>query len=454
METRANYVIVGVFTLLALLAAFGFVYWTARYGDRTETVDVIIRIPGSAAGLGRGSAILFNGIRVGEVTNVFLDAQNPSLAIAGGAIDVRTPLKPSTRAALGVQGLTGQAYVEFKGGNADEPNLIGATKGPIDITADPSSLNDVVDAARTIVNRADAVLTNLEQTVADVRAPLTNTVKNAETFSNALAANSDGVEAFLKNVSELSQALAGTGARLDATLTKVDGVLDAVVPDKVRATLSNIEKLTADLAASSGEVDALMASVKETSARAQAAINRVDTLVATVKPEDISRIVADIKTASGGAPELIADAQQAAKDVRELTARLAGEADGVSTIIKDTGEMMARLNAASVRVDGVLQKVDALLGSGEANGVMTELRATLAAYRQLANTINARAPEIANGLARFTGGGLRDIQQAVGAAQTSIQRIERAITDLSANPQRILSGGQGEVRTYGDRQRR
>ncbi|MGL4405609.1 MAG: MlaD family protein, partial [Notoacmeibacter sp.] len=101
METRANYVIVGVFTLLALLSAFAFVYWTARYGNRSETVQVSIRIPGSAAGLGRGSAILFNGIRVGEVQNVFLDAKDPTIAIADGAIDVRTPLKASTRAALG-----------------------------------------------------------------------------------------------------------------------------------------------------------------------------------------------------------------------------------------------------------------------------------------------------------------------------------------------------------------
>ena len=38
METKANYVIVGIFTLAAILAAFGFVYWTAAIGDRGETV--------------------------------------------------------------------------------------------------------------------------------------------------------------------------------------------------------------------------------------------------------------------------------------------------------------------------------------------------------------------------------------------------------------------------------
>jgi phospholipid/cholesterol/gamma-HCH transport system substrate-binding protein len=36
METRANYIIVGIFTLVALVAAFAFIYWTAAIGDRGD----------------------------------------------------------------------------------------------------------------------------------------------------------------------------------------------------------------------------------------------------------------------------------------------------------------------------------------------------------------------------------------------------------------------------------
>jgi phospholipid/cholesterol/gamma-HCH transport system substrate-binding protein len=39
METKANYVIVGIFTLAAIIAAFAFVYWTAAIGDRGETTE-------------------------------------------------------------------------------------------------------------------------------------------------------------------------------------------------------------------------------------------------------------------------------------------------------------------------------------------------------------------------------------------------------------------------------
>jgi phospholipid/cholesterol/gamma-HCH transport system substrate-binding protein len=454
VETRANYVTVGVFTLVALLLAFGFVYWSARFGDRSETVSVTIRIPGSAAGLGRGSAILFNGIRVGEVRAVFLDADNPTVAIAEGLIDMRSPLKPSTRAALGIQGLTGQAYIEFKGGSPEEPNLIGATDGPIEIDADPSFLNDVVDAARTLVNRAGAVLSTFEKTIADISGPVTATARNAETFSAALAARSGDIDEFLASTGELAKTLGGASERLQVTLGKVDAVIDAVDPETVRKTLENAEIISSRLADGSKGLEELIASLQKAGENANATIARIDELVRAVPPGDVSTIVADIKGASGQAATVMADASAAAKAASELVERLNAQSDDVTAIVGNARQLTERLNAASVRVDGVLQKVDALLGGGDTGGAFAELQGTLRAYRTLADSLNARIPAITAGLERFTGSGLRDIQQAVGAAQGSIERIERAITDLSANPQRIISGGGGEVRTFDGRNRR
>src|SRR5689334_10579278 len=124
METRANYVIVGIFTLGAILAAFAFVYWTAAIGDRGETATLRVRIPGSASGLGRGSAVLFNGVKVGDVRRVFIDVQNPTVAIADTEIDRLTPITKSTQADIGIAGLTGQANIELKGANPAENNLL------------------------------------------------------------------------------------------------------------------------------------------------------------------------------------------------------------------------------------------------------------------------------------------------------------------------------------------
>ncbi len=72
----------------------------------------------------------------------------------------------------------------------------------------------------------------------------------------------------------------------------------------------------------------------------------------------------------------------------------------------------------------------------------------------MADTLNGRIGEITDGLARFTNQGLRDVEQLVNDSRRSISRIEDAITDLSRNPQRVITGGDGAVRQYDGRVRR
>ena len=106
------------------------------------------------------------------------------------------------------------------------------------------------------------------------------------------------------------------------------------------------------------------------------------------------------------------------------------------------------------RVDGILVKVDKLLGSGEAEGVMADASETLKAFKQVADTLNARLGTITDGLARFSGQGLRDVEALVHDSRRSINRIEQAVSDLERNPQRIITGGEGTVRQYDGRARR
>jgi phospholipid/cholesterol/gamma-HCH transport system substrate-binding protein len=101
-----------------------------------------------------------------------------------------------------------------------------------------------------------------------------------------------------------------------------------------------------------------------------------------------------------------------------------------------------------------LAKVDSLLGSGEAQGVMADASATLKEFRRMAETLNARLGTITEGLARFSGQGLRNVEALVGESRRAVGRIEEAITGLERNPQRILTGGEGAVREYDGRARR
>src|SRR5712671_156733 len=72
METRAPFVVVGAFVLAAIAAVFGFVYWLHNTGGLGPRATHHVQFDGSVPGLLVGAAVLFNGIRVGEVTDLGL----------------------------------------------------------------------------------------------------------------------------------------------------------------------------------------------------------------------------------------------------------------------------------------------------------------------------------------------------------------------------------------------
>ena len=87
METKANYVRVGIFTIVALALAFGFVYWSIFSRQDQSDVTLLVRIEGSVTGLQQGSQVLFNGLPVGSVKALRLDSNNPEVVIATTEVD-------------------------------------------------------------------------------------------------------------------------------------------------------------------------------------------------------------------------------------------------------------------------------------------------------------------------------------------------------------------------------
>lgn len=399
METRANYVIVGIFTVAAVLAAFAFVYWTAAVGERGETALLRFRIPGSASGLSRGSAVLFNGVRVGDVQAVYIDVTNPSAAIADAQVDRATPVTRSTTAVVGLAGLTGTANIEMNGGSLNEPNLFtqAAEENRVaEIVANPSAVTNLLQTAQQIFERADNVLTQLEGFTKDARPPLQKTIENAQKFTDALAENADGIDKFLTSVSSLSEELAGLSGKLDGTLKTVEDILNSVDRNKIASIVDNADTFSKNLTKSSEQFDSVIGGAEGTLKQAQDTLKQLQDLLGSENAEGV-----------------IAQANETLKAYRRV-------ADNLNSRMS------------------VLDDVDK----------------TLAAYRQVADTVQARIGGIMDGISRFSGQGLRDVEALVQDGRRSIDRIEGAITDLSRNPQRIITGGDGTVRQYDGRARR
>ena len=120
MEVRARYVQMGAFTLAVVVLGFAFVYWLNNAGGFGDRVSYRVQFQGPVAGLLRGSAVLFNGIRVGEVTALALDPAKPRQVQATIAVERSAPVRKDTEVSIDFQGLTGSPVITLTGGSSAE----------------------------------------------------------------------------------------------------------------------------------------------------------------------------------------------------------------------------------------------------------------------------------------------------------------------------------------------
>ena len=153
METRAPFVIVGAFVLAAIAAVFGFVYWLHNTGGLGPRATYHVQFDGSVPGLLVGAAVLFNGIRVGEVTDLGLAPDNPRRVNAAISVASTTPVRSDTKVGLEFQGLTGVPVIALEGGTSLQMPARSRR-----LIAEPGAGQSMTQAARDALRRVDSVL--------------------------------------------------------------------------------------------------------------------------------------------------------------------------------------------------------------------------------------------------------------------------------------------------------
>ena len=159
MERKANYVLIGLFTFAVVAGAFGFVFWIHQTSGKKQSVLYRVIFDTSVSGLRRGAPVLFNGIRVGEVTDLQLTPDKPSQVTATLQVNKATPIRSDTRVGLEFAGLTGVASVSLKGVSATTPLIEREEGEPPTLKADLSASQDMMQAVHETLNNANAVIT-------------------------------------------------------------------------------------------------------------------------------------------------------------------------------------------------------------------------------------------------------------------------------------------------------
>ena len=175
MEIHARTTLIGAFVLAVIASVFGFVFWLTNGGGIGQRALYRIRYEKSVAGLLKGSAVLFNGVRVGEVTALQIEPSAPRQIMVTINVDARTPVRNDTRASINFQGLSGAPAVALSGGAAEASAPQPAAGLP------PLLIADSVNAE-----------------------PLRNAIASIDQFAAALARNSGRVDGIMAGVEKMT----------------------------------------------------------------------------------------------------------------------------------------------------------------------------------------------------------------------------------------------------------
>lgn len=249
METRANHVLIGLFTLLVALSGVLFALWAAKYSAEKDWTEYDVVFAEAVTGLSTGGIVQYNGINVGEVRKLSLDKRDPNKVIARIRVESGTPVKVDTKAKLAFVGLTGVAQIELSGGMvASLPLLPRGDDKVATIYAEESAIGKLLSSTEDITTTAAEVLLRLNRVLSDDNVRhITETLDHLESVTGALSDERGDLRDLLKNARVASEKLDSTLAHADSAVSGIDKNLVAQLPTlvaKLDKSLDHFESLT------------------------------------------------------------------------------------------------------------------------------------------------------------------------------------------------------------------
>lgn len=404
METRANYILIGLFTLLAILGTLGFFIWLAsvQIDRQYATYGILFD---DVSGLDASGDVLFNGIAVGKVIGLRIDENDPSKVFTTIEVDATTPVRTNTVAQLQSQGVTGVSYISLSGGRPGAEPLTGVDGGLPMIRSRRSTVQTLVQDAPDLLAEATALLQQFKALSGpDNQAYVTRILRNLDASSGRLDQALNDFSAITGTVSDATAGIADFTARLDS----ISGAIGTTL-DNADAALAAAQKAftTADTALihSNTVIDS-----------AGGAFDQADAIMRN----QIPAILTQVSDAMGRVNTVITDLQQRSGDTFDDFARTADLLNARLTELETT---LTAANTAFDAVTGASDNFDALV-QGDGTLLVSDARAVLADAKAAIATIET---VVLNDVPAV----VTDIRTAVTAATEAVDRVASDLTGLT-----------------------
>jgi phospholipid/cholesterol/gamma-HCH transport system substrate-binding protein len=249
METKANYVLIGAFTILTAVLLLLFGLWAAKYSSDRSWTEYAVVFKEPVTGLTEGSSVQYNGISVGTVESLKLAPNDPRQVLARLKLQADTPVKVDTKAKMSITSLTGSPFIQLTGGSPKAPWLtqVDHREVPV-IRTEASALQNIADTANRLVSRMDEVLS--EENVKHIA----STLQNIDALTGSVAAQRQDLRALIVSARRSSEQLEKT---LGTTNQAVEGVNRELV-DKLPGLVGKLDDTLTKLDAAAGNANSIL----------------------------------------------------------------------------------------------------------------------------------------------------------------------------------------------------
>ena len=231
METRAHYVAVGAFVLALVFLAFTAVLWLAgtQFAVSYDHYDIFFK--GPVTGLSKGAAVDYNGIRVGQVSDIEIDPNNVEQIRVTVEIKSEVVIKEDAAANVETNILSGVSYILITRGTQEAKQLTAheGQRYPV-IRARRSTLASLSARGPQLLEKLDDILEDVEDLLNDHnREVFAASLDHLEKVTGALSAHSDDIGQLVAEGRNTLAAFDKLASDLDSSYSAPDGVKDQLV---------------------------------------------------------------------------------------------------------------------------------------------------------------------------------------------------------------------------------
>ena len=291
MERKAHYALIGTFVLVSLTALLAFTAWLsdAQFDKKYDNYEISFR--GGVQGLSEGTEVRFNGLKVGDITELRIDPNDNNSVIVDIQVESNTPVDFESVGRMEPLGLTGLNYIQIIPGGPNSQLIKNSTdKDPFRLKGEASRIDLLLGSGGTVMESSQAALARINAVMTpEAIMDFHEILNNLKVITNNFVDLKVDPEIFNRTMQSIEQASSDVSLAADAVdLAAKD--FDVLIENDVRTVLNrskiSMEKLDKTLVA----IEALSKDSNQLITDGRDAINRLSNSGLTDLEETIDSI--------------------------------------------------------------------------------------------------------------------------------------------------------------------